>query len=297
MFYTLRLKDISFYEQTYKILVCYNSPFALFDNYTGKTEDENSSNDTSETGFAKQINRIRKSLQKYYTEVSTFAVTGDITKAIKRLKKYSPDAVFNFVEFIEGVSNYELAFAGLYELFGINYTGNSSITLGNCLNKDRAKRILKAEEITTPESVVITNGALQDSSGFKLIFPVILKLLNEDASIGISEFSVVNNTEDLNKQIEFLHKTYRQDILAEEFINGREINAAVLNGKVLPLSEIIFTGLPDGLPKIVTYEGKWIEDSVYYNFTKPQCPAQLEQDVVEKINKTAIKAYNALNCA
>lgn len=282
-------------KQNYKILVCYNSPFAIFDNYTGKEGEENSGNDTSETGFAKQIKKIRKSLLNYFTEVSTFAVTGDITKAIKRLKKYSPDAVFNFVESIEGKSNYESAFAGIYDLLGFQYTGNSCITLGNCLNKDRAKRILIAEGITTPVSAVIKNGELQNKE-FNLNFPVILKLLNEDASIGISEFSVVNNTEDLNKQIEFLYKTYSQDILAEEFINGREINAAVLNGKVLPLSEIVFTGLPDGLPKIVTYEGKWIEESIYYKFTKPQCPAEIDRETAEKIETTAIKAYNALSC-
>ncbi len=70
----------------------------------------------------------------------------------------------------------------------------------------------------------------------------------------------------------------------------------MLGDKPLPISEIDFTGLPEGLPKIVTYDGKWIEGSTYYNFTKPVCPANIDSEIKKKVEELAIKAYKALGC-
>ena len=64
--------------------------------------------------------------------------------------------------------------------------------------------------------------------------------MNEDASIGISEFSVsVKNYSELRKQFSFLAETYNQDVILEEYIEGRELNVAILGGRVLPISEIV----------------------------------------------------------
>jgi len=123
-----------------------------------------------------------------------------------------------------------------------------------------------------------------------------MKLDEEDASIGISEYSVVNNFNELLKHYRFLSKTYNKKILIEEYIDGREINVAILDGKVLPLSEIDFTGLPKSLPKIVTYEGKWIEGSEYYNYTKPVCPAIIKETIRKRIEKIALQSYKVMNC-
>ena len=123
-----------------------------------------------------------------------------------------------------------------------------------------------------------------------------MKLNDEDASIGISENSVVKSYRELRKQFEFLTKTYNKNIIVEEYIVGRELNCAVVGDKPLPISEIDFTGLPQNLPKIVTYDGKWIEDSTYYNYTKPVCPAPLGERITKKIHETALAAYNAMNC-
>jgi D-alanine-D-alanine ligase len=97
-------------------------------------------------------------------------------------------------------------------------------------------------------------------------------------------------------QLEFLITTYNQNIIAEEYIDGRELNVAVLGDKVLPISEIEFKGLPEGLPKIVTYDGKWIEDSVYYENTKPKCPTDLDSRIKQKVETIALQAYYALGC-
>jgi D-alanine-D-alanine ligase len=282
-----------------KILICYNSPVSLFSIYNGKPSSDSSVlNDLSESGFSKEINKIKKYLMENFSEVSSFAINNNLDRTINKLISYSPDVIFNFVESIDGVASYEYCLAGLFEMLGYDFTGNLPASLGNCLNKAKAKTILRSFGINTPASTIIKLEMSEkfDSENFHLNFPVILKLLNEDASIGISELSVVNDFDSLNNHIHFLHSTYNQDVLAEEYIDGRELNIAVLGNKALPVSEIKFDGLPKGLPKIVTYDGKWIADSVYYENTKPSCPAQLDTQLRNEIEKTALLAFNAMDC-
>ncbi len=280
-----------------KILVCYNAPVSIFSVYNGKPSgDNNPPNDLSEKGFKKEISIIRNSLKKYYTEVRTLAVDRDVQKTIKKITSYKPDAVFNFVESVEGIASYEYCMAGLFELLGFQYTGNVPSCLGNCLNKSRTKNILRSFGISTPASVTVKKSEKVTAKDIKLTYPLILKLLNEDASIGISEYSVVNNFRSLSKHLLFLQSTYKQDVLIEEYIEGRELNAAVLGRTVLPVSEIIFKGLPDELPKIVTYDGKWMQGSVYFKHTNPQCPARLNKRLLKKVEETAIAAFDAMNC-
>ena len=280
-----------------KILICYNSPTSIFSVYNGKPSDNGTMlNDLSELGFSKQIGKIKKNLHKYFPAVESFAIDRNVQRIINKLNNFSPNIIFNFVESVEGISNYEYCSVGLFELLGFQYTGNTPSCLGNCLDKERAKNILRSFKIETPESVVINKSKGIIEKDFKLKYPVILKLLSEDASIGISEYSVVYNLHDLKKHVEFLTSTYHQDVLAEEYIDGRELNVAILGNRVLPISEITFNGLPESLPKIVTYDGKWIEHSVYYENTIPMCPAQLDPKIKKEVESVALSAFEALGC-
>lgn len=284
-------------KEEYKILICYNSPVSVFPIYNGKPEAHQSDVlDLSESSFSKEISSIKKSLQEYFTDVKTMPVDLNIDKAISKINQYSPDVILNFIESVEGISTYEYCMAGLFELLGVEYTGNNALCLGNCLNKWRAKDILRANQIDTPQACVIKSFSEIESSNYELNFPVILKLLTEDASIGISEYSVVNNIDELKLHSNFLFKTYNQAIIAEEFIDGRELNVAILGNQPLPISEILFDGLPDGLPKIVTYDGKWVANSVYFENTKPKCPANLDTKTKRRVEEAAIKSYAALGC-
>ena len=84
---------------------------------------------------------------------------------------------------------------------------------------------------------------------------------------------MVNDFQTLQAQLDFLFRTFRQDVLIEECLPGREISAAILGDRVLPLSEISYESLPEDLPRIVTYEAKWALHSPYYRGTVPVCPA------------------------
>ena len=280
-----------------KILICYNSPISIFPVYNGKPSKKGlSPDDLSEKGFSIEIKSVQKKLSKYFRHVFTLAVDKNVERTIKQINKFSPDVIFNFVEALEGISSYEYCMAGVFQLLGFEFTGNLPVCLGNCLNKARTKNILKSFGIPTPGYITVKPKEKITEDNFNLPYPVILKLLNEDASIGISEYSVVNNFIQLKKQLWFLQRTYKQEIIIEEYIDGRELNVAILHNRALPISEIKFTGLPEDLPKIVTYDGKWIADSLYYANTKPKCPAKLNQKIKNKIEKTALSAFEALNC-
>ena len=280
-----------------KILICYNSPVSVFSIYNGKpAENQTEINDLSESGFSKEISSISKSLLEYFSDVKTFAIDGNVERSISKINRYSPDVILNFVESVDGISTYEYCMAGLFELLKVEFTGNQPLCLGNCLNKQRAKDILRAHNINTPQAMVIDKSGNISEKSFTLKFPVILKLLTEDASIGISELSVVKNFKELKDHVNFLVSTYKQNVIAEEYIDGRELNVAILGNRALPISEIEFNGLPEGLPKIVTYDGKWIADSVYYENTKPKCPTDLDARTKKRIETVALQAFDALGC-
>jgi D-alanine-D-alanine ligase len=284
-------------KENAKILICYNSPVSVFSVYNGKKNDESAkANDLSENNFLQELTKVEQSLSKYFTEVKSLAIDRDVPKTINNINAFNPDVIYNFVESVEGISAYESCIAGLFELLRYEITGCSPITLGNCLNKARAKAILKSRGVLTPEYRTLKKTKRFTEKEIKLRYPLILKLMNEDASIGISEFSVVKNYSELRKQFSFLAETYKQDIILEEYIQGRELNVALLGGRVLPISEISFTGLPEEFPNIVTYDGKWTEGSVYYDHTKPVCPASLPDRLRKKIQIAALVSYDALNC-
>src|SRR3989339_158885 len=280
-----------------KILICYNEPTRYYDNYLGKNISDSKDNvDLSEREFLKQIALIKKSLSKKYMNVETLAVNSDIKSAIKKILNYSPDAIFNFVESVEGNTNLESYIAGLFDILGIPYTGNGAIALGNCLIKSRTKQILQSHGIRTPKHFITEVNEIPDKNKFSLRFPVILKLAREDASIGISEFSVVQNFDAMLERLNYLYTSFSQEVLIEEYIEGRELNVAILGEKVLPISEIRFDGLPDDLPKIVTYEAKWSPDSTYFKHTTPKCPTDLDENIKLKVEKMAHEAFEALEC-
>jgi len=280
-----------------KILVCYNSPVSIFSVYNGKPSEADASlHDLSETEFMKGIGKIRKNLRKFFTTVDTLAVDRNVHKMITKINNFSPEVIFNFVESVEGISSYEYCNAGLFELLGYSYTGNTPFCLGNCLNKERTKNILRSFKIRTPKSQTLNKNSEVRLKNFSLKFPVIIKPMSEDASIGISEYSVVNNPEDLKKQFDFLVTTYKQDVIVEEYIDGRELNVAILGDTILPISEIDFTSLPEGFPKIVTYDSKWIVESSYYEHTKPKCPADLDKKLKKKVEAISKEAFQALGC-
>jgi len=215
------------------------------------------------------------------------------------LKTEKPDLIFNLVESLGDESIHEMHVAGIYEVLGIPYTGSSPITLGTCLNKARAKEILSYNGIPTSKFMICRNVGSVNADDFPLSFPLIVKPACEDASVGIDNNSIVDSLTALKKRVRYIFQRYDQPALIEEYIEGRELNVAIIgNSKplVLPISEIDFSGLPPEYPKIVTYDAKWMNGSIEYEGTKGVCPADLPSAVETRVKELALQAYQLMGC-
>jgi len=183
-------------------------------------------------------------------------------------EKHKIDLVFNLVD--DGFfsdSKFEPHVPAMLDLLGIKYTGSGYFCLSMCVNKAMTKKILKHHKIPTPNFQVFTRA---DEKISNLNFPLIVKPVREDSSVGIRNDSVVKNKTDLRNKLRTLIRDYKQPALAEEFIDGREFYVGVLGSKkkfVLPISEVSFEGMPAGIPRIVNYDAKWNKDSAEFQIT------------------------------
>ncbi|MGB9663410.1 MAG: D-alanine--D-alanine ligase family protein [Ignavibacteria bacterium] len=288
-------------KENIKILLAFNQPIGgIYESYDGRRVKAEYSNsiDLSEIGVLEEFEAIKETLTKNGFDTEVFNLLDNIEELCSKIGSGNYDVVFNLVESVGGEAVKEMYIAGIYELYDIPYTGCSAVTLSLCLNKHRAKLIMKGAGYNVPNWRLYINPSkiIFDS---KPEFPLIVKPSQEDASVGISEQSVVFNEQELKEQLEYLYHTLKQPILVEEYIEGREINSAILGDKekiALPLSEISFDTLPNDLPKIVTYDGKWIKDSLYYKNTIPVCPAPLDDKLAGKIKQIALDVSNLFGC-
>jgi D-alanine-D-alanine ligase len=184
--------------------------------------------------------------------------------------------------------------AGFLELLQIPFTGNPSRSLSLCQDKFCTKSVLAAHGLPVPQGWVVEKG---DPIPTDLAFPLIVKPNEQDASLGIYPQSVVEDRASLAKRVEFVSERYGGPVLVESFIDGREFNVAVLDGRetrALPVSEIEFRDLPAGMPRILGYHAKWQEDHELYQRTVPVCPAAVSSETAGALQRTALAAYRAL---
>jgi D-alanine-D-alanine ligase len=212
-----------------------------------------------------------------------------------RVKELAPDGLINLCEGYYGRPQWESNVAGIFELLGLTYTGNAAKTLALCQDKFQAKAVLKAAGLPTAPAQLMLAG----DEPLELRFPLIVKPNNEDASLGIYPQSVVRDEEALRCQVRRCLDNYRQPVIVEAFIDGREFNVSVMeNGAVtpLPVSEIDFSAMPKDMPRILAYEAKWFEDHPLYQKTPPVCPAPIDDETRAKLQGLAAAAFRTMGC-
>ncbi len=206
------------------------------------------------------------------------------------------DWIFNLAETIYGYPLKEYEITETIEQMGLPFTGSGSKTLKTCTDKSLTKERLREWGILTPGSTLYQPG---EKILARHRFPLIVKPVNEDGSIGIAKDSVVYSLEALTEKVLNIHENYRQAAIAEEYIDGRDISVPILGNQdrleILPLMECVFRSSFVG-PRIQTFEAKWVEDSADYQNCYTACPCQLEASLFDKIKETCIRAYNLLGC-
>jgi D-alanine-D-alanine ligase len=232
-------------------------------------------------------------------------VEDDIDRLIAAIRLHQPDVIFNLVEFFYDDETLEPNIAGLYELFDVPYTGNTPHTLAACQRKGRTKLLLEDAGLPIASYTIVHREPVPRPEDLELRYPLIVKPANEDASGGIEPESVVHDYDALVERCRYLLTEFEQPALVEEYIEGREIHAAVLGNErpeVLPLFEMEFDDSefnPDDewRPQIISYSAKWDPHSKDFYSMEPVCPAEgLGDEVEARIRDVAVAAYRVMGC-
>lgn len=174
---------------------------------------------------------------------------------------------------------------GALELLGIPYTGSGPLASSLAMDKIMTKRVLQQAGLPTPNYRVIESPADLDGLIDQLGLPLILKAPNEGSTLGL--YKVIEAAELAGAYAQAL--TFDEQILAEQFIVGRELTVAILgrgaSARALPTIEIV---APDGN---YDYEHKYFSNDTQY-----LCPAPLTQSVNQHVQQLAVQAYRTLGC-
>jgi D-alanine-D-alanine ligase len=239
---------------------------------------------------------VMKTLRGGGHEVRMLGVQTELAPIRDAVENWKPDIVFNLLEEFHGETLYAQNVVGLLELLRVPYTGCNPRGLMLARGKDLSKKLLKYHRVPVPAFGVFPIGQKVRRPG-RLKFPLIVKSLWEDASLGIAQASIVDTDEKLAERVAFIHKRLNTPAIAEEFIEGREIYVGCLGNdriQVLPVWELSFSNLADGAHAIATERVK--HDPIYQEKRGIlQGPAEnLPANVVTKIRTLAKRICHTL---
>jgi D-alanine-D-alanine ligase len=212
------------------------------------------------------------------------------------LYEWKPHVVFNLIEAFFGLRELDHHIASYLELLRVPYTGCNPRGLVLARDKALAKTILTYHRIHVPGFDVVHAGRRPRRSK-RLAYPLIVKSLTEEASVGIAQASVVWDDAELEERVRFIHETITGDALIEEFIDGREIYVGVLGNKrltVLPPWELFFEKTAPGALAIATERAKHnLAYQQKHGITEGE--ADLEPAVRAKLVSVAKRIYRNLS--
>jgi D-alanine-D-alanine ligase len=192
-------------------------------------------------------------------EVLPLGVGGDLGPVRKALEEFKPQIVFNLLEAFDQVPSWDHNVVAFLELMKVPYTGCNSRGLLLARDKALAKKLLSYHRIPVTDFAVFPRRR-RVRRPRRLAFPLIVKSLTMDSSIGISQASVVETEEKLEERVRFIHESIGTDALVETYVEGRELYVGILGNhrlQVLPIWELLFTKMPEEQRKIATERLKW----------------------------------------
>ena len=217
------------------------------------------------------------------------------TPSLISLAKCGADLVFNLSEAFAGDDTMELNIAAYLDLLGLPYTGSGPH--GHFLAQDKAvaKKLFSFHSVRTPYFATAFKGRIDHADDIN--FPLIVKPLWEDGSIGIDAAALVTNIKELMQRVEYVQEEFDSPALIEEYIEGRELYGAILGSyeraRCLPLVELDLSKLPKGTPHIATSEVKFDKDTEAYKLTKSAPVDDLDEETTNTVCETALAAYRA----
>lgn len=265
--------------------------------YNLKEKDETKPADYfSEFDSQETIDAIAAAISKKGHDV--FGVNANNTDLLTYFKKNKVDIVFNIAEGRAGKFR-ESEIPALLDYLNIPYTGSNTFSLALALNKALTKKILKAENIPTPNFQVFNKG--NEELNPDLRFPLIVKPNCEGSAKGINSSNVVKDKPALLKKVKEIISVYKQEALVEEFIHGKELTVGIIeNGKaeVLPILEIDFTTCLKSGEYFYSWRMKEFQGNAELGLVPTfHCPARLDKEVERMIKETALRTHRAVGCS
>jgi D-alanine-D-alanine ligase len=236
--------------------------------------------------------QVARALVKLGHAPVPFPVPLELDALVAGIRKSAPDVIFNLCEEWRGDGKQESRVAAMLELLGIPFTGNSSLGLALAGDKALSKKLYEYHQIAFPEFAVFTREK-PDLVGGHLNFPMFVKPMRSDASLSIGDVSFVKTFDEMKGRVRHLLRTTKDAVLAEEYIKGREIYAAVLFDRVLPLLEVDFSGLGARKLHIMGRAAKFYTKSKAYKGTEVKQVRAISAGLRRKIEHTAREACRA----
>lgn len=239
---------------------------------------------------------VVSTLKKLGHDVRPLGVKSDLGVIRAAIGEWKPHIAFNLLEEFDGVALYDQHVVSYLELLHMPYTGCNPRGLMLARDKALAKKVFAFHRIPYPEFIVIPQGRTVKRPK-SLAFPLIVKSISEEASLGISQASIVDEDDKLKERVAFIHHSVGSGALIERYIEGREFYVGVMgNGhlQALPVWELIMDNLPDDAKRIATQRVKWsrkYQDK--YGITSREAK-NLPVGKAEQIQDLAKRVYRAL---
>jgi D-alanine-D-alanine ligase len=241
-----------------------------------------------------QVQAVEKALNDLGHSSIRISFTRDVSGFIRNMREAGVEMAVNLCETLDDDARFVGHPAAILELLDLPFSGSPTFALMLTTDKVMTKRLLRATGIETPDYVIYDDKGEFD---FRLLrYPVIVKPVLQDASIGIDQGSIFKDARALDKEItEFFHRF--GPLLVEEYVAGREFNVSVFgypSPRVLPIAEIDFSAFPKELFPIVGYRAKWDCSSFEYYHTPRKFQRGLCLALQQGIEKTAIECFHLL---
>jgi D-alanine-D-alanine ligase len=238
---------------------------------------------------------IFEALEKLGHEPFYHVLDGSL-QSLHAVAKCGADLIFNLTEAFAGDDTKEMNVAAYLDLLDLPFTGGGPHATFLAQDKATAKKMFAFHGIRTPYFATAYRGRVDHAHDIS--FPLIVKPMLEDGSIGIDSESVVSSIKELMERVEYLQNEFDSAAIIEEYIEGREIYAAILgsyeHARVLPLVELDLSRLPKGTPKIASWDVKFEKDTEVHRLTKSAVAENLDEETVARLSETALAAYRAV---
>ena len=241
------------------------------------------------------VDEIASALSEGGHKTSLIGISDDLRELLDKLDDRRPDLVFNVCErFADNDAN-EMHVIAVLEMLGQPFTGTGPA--GMALRQDKAvtKKLLDFHDVPYPNFAVFDRFNMELAG--KMHFPLIVKPLRGDASLGIDDASLVTEWAKLDERIHFIQTQFKEPALVEEYIEGREFYVGILGNEpmeVLPVMELDFSKLPAGFPRIYGHEAKSVITSPQYAAVNAVVATDLAPETRARITMAAKEAAIAL---